>query len=301
MRNLIEALRPSQWIKNLSLFAAAILNGQILNPEILTKSIIAFIVFCALSSSSYLINDLVDIAKDRLHPFKKERPIARGDVSKTQAFVVSIILLIFGLFCSLLVNNGFFSICLFFIIFQYSYSFFLKKKAIIDIIGIALFFIIRTYAGEVASGYHLPIWIMLTVIFLALFIASGKRRSELMNTGKTTRSSLEGYSKALLNFYTTMFGVCTLICYALFTFFAETVSFDGKFHQYFLANYPQLLDRKLYMLTLFPIIFGLMRYGQIIFEMQEGERPERVVSTDIPLMFSIIGWGILMITFVYVL
>ena len=301
MRNLIEALRPSQWIKNLSLFAAAILNGQILNPEILTKSIIAFIVFCALSSSSYLINDLVDIAKDRLHPFKKERPIARGDVSKTQAFVVSIILLIFGLFCSLLVNNGFFSICLFFIIFQYSYSFFLKKKAIIDIIGIALFFIIRTYAGEVASGYHLPIWIMLTVIFLALFIASGKRRSELMNTGKTTRSSLEGYSKALLNFYTTMFGVCTLICYALFTFFAETVSFDGKFHQYFLANYPKLLDRKLYMLTLFPIIFGLMRYGQIIFEMQEGERPERVVSTDIPLMFSIIGWGILMITFVYVL
>lgn len=301
MRNLFEALRPSQWIKNLSLFAAAILNGQILNPAILLKTIIAFIVFCCLSSSSYLINDLVDITKDRLHPSKKDRPLARGDISKTQAFSLAIILLVLGLFLSILINNSFFGICFFFIVFQYSYSLFLKKKAIIDIIGIALFFIIRTYAGEIASGYHLPIWIMLTVIFLALFIASGKRRSELVNTGKKTRSSLEGYSRSLLNFYTTMFGVCTLISYALFTFFAEPVTFDGKFHQYIFNNFPAMLDRKLYMITLFPIIFGLMRYGQIIFEMQEGERPERVVSTDIPLMFAIVSWGILMITLIYAL
>lgn len=299
MRNLFEALRPSQWIKNLSLFAAAILNGKILDPIILLKTIIAFIVFCCLSSSSYLINDLVDVTRDRLHPFKKERPIARGDVSKVQAFSMSIILLVLGLFLSILVNNSFFCICFFFILFQYSYSFFLKKKAIIDIIGIALFFIIRTYAGEIASGYHLPVWIMLTVIFLSLFIASGKRRSELVNTGKKTRSSLEGYSRSLLNFYTTMFGVCTLISYALFTFFAEPVTFDGKFHQYLMTNFPSLLDRKLYMLTLLPIIFGLMRYGQIIFEMQDGERPERVVSTDIPLMFAIVGWGLLLITLIY--
>jgi len=210
-------------------------------------------------------------------------------------------LLVLGLLISLLVNNSFFYISLLFIVLQYSYSFILKKKAIIDIMGIALFFILRTYAGELASGYHLPVWIMLTVIFLSLFIASGKRRSELYGTGTKTRSSLEGYGKSLLNFYTTMFGVCTLISYALFTFFAEPISFDGSIHKYLLTNFPLLLDRKWYMVTLFPVIFGLMRYGQIIFEMQEGERPERVVSTDIPLIIAVASWGILMITLVYVL
>jgi len=298
---LFEALRPAQWVKNLSIFSAALLNGQVLTPIIFTRNFLAFVVFCFLSSSSYLINDLVDVEKDKLHPFKKERPLARGDVNKSQAFIIAFLLLVFGLVLSLLINNGFFGICLLFIILQYSYSFFLKKKAIIDIIGIALFFIIRTYAGEIATGYHLPVWIFLTVIFLSLFIASGKRRSELVNTGKKTRASLEGYGKALLNFYTTMFGVCTLISYALFTFFAEPVSFNGSVHTFLLSNYPKLLDRKWYMITLLPVIFGLMRYGQIIFEMQEGERPERVVATDIPLMFAIAMWGLLMISIVYVL
>ena len=301
MKHLFEALRPAQWVKNLSLFAAAILNGQLLNFPVSFKSTLAFVVFCCLSSSSYLINDLIDIDKDKLHPFKKERPIARGDVGKTQAFIATFVLLVLGLLISLLVNNSFFYISLLFIVLQYSYSFILKKKAIIDIMGIALFFILRTYAGELASGYHLPVWIMLTVIFLSLFIASGKRRSELYGTGTKTRSSLEGYGKSLLNFYTTMFGVCTLISYALFTFFAEPISFDGSIHKYLLTNFPLLLDRKWYMVTLFPVIFGLMRYGQIIFEMQEGERPERVVSTDIPLIIAVASWGILMITLVYVL
>jgi 4-hydroxybenzoate polyprenyltransferase len=167
--------------------------------------------------------------------------------------------------------------------------------------GIALFFIIRTYAGEIASGYHLPVWIMLTVIFLSLFIASGKRRSELYRSGRSTRKALEGYNKSLLNFYTTIFAVCTLICYAMFTFLAEPVSFGGVIHEFLIENYPAALDRKWWMVTLIPTIFGIMRYGQIIFEMQEGERPERVVATDIPLLASIILWGLMIITIIYVL
>ncbi|HRS22534.1 MAG TPA: UbiA prenyltransferase family protein [Candidatus Woesebacteria bacterium] len=300
IRSLIESLRPTQWIKNLSIFAASILNGQFLNPFIFTKSLLGFIAFCLLSSSSYLINDLVDIEKDKLHPFKKERPIARGDVTPGEALTVSLLFLIGGLLIARGVNQAFFIVCFLFIILQYSYSFFLKKKAIIDIVGIALFFIIRTYAGEVASGYHLPVWIMLTVIFLALFIAAGKRYSEICGSGSKTRWSLEGYGKNLLDFYITMFGVCTLICYALFTFFAEPISFNGTLHFYLQNHFPQLIDRKWYMVTLLPVIFGLMRYGQIIFEMQEGERPERVVATDIPLLLAIIVWGLMMITIVYV-
>ncbi len=301
--SLIEALRPMQWIKNLAVFSAIILNGQLFNLSILNKNIFAFIVFCLLSSCSYLINDVIDVNKDKLHPFKKNRPIARGDISKPLAIFVSCCLFLSGLFIASLVSFPFFIISLFFILLQFSYSFFLKKKAVIDIIGIAFFFIIRTFAGELATGYHLPIWIMLTVIFLSLFLASGKRRTELANTGVKTRSSLSGYGKTLLNFYTTMFGVCTLICYAMFTFFEETITFNGsgKIHNFLLTNFPNVIDRKWYMITLIPVIFGIMRYGQIIFEMQEGERPERIAATDIPILFSILLWGLLIIGIVYVL
>jgi decaprenyl-phosphate phosphoribosyltransferase len=300
---LIEALRPNQWIKNLNLFAAPILNGQLTNPLIFTESLMGFIVFCLLSSSSYLINDLVDIKRDQLHPVKKNRPLARGDVSASTAVLVSTLLLIAGLFISLFINFSFFLLSLFFILLQFLYSFAIKKKAIFDIIGIAFFFIIRAYAGEIASGYHLPVWVMLTVIFLSLFIASGKRRSEFTNSGSKTRSALHGYGRSLLNFYITMFGVCTLITYAMFTFFEEPIRFQGLglLHRFLLENFPSAIDRKWYMITLLPVIFGIMRYGQIIFEMQEGERPERVISSDLPLLFAVLTWGLMIITIIYVI
>lgn len=298
---IVESLRPIQWIKNLAIFAAMILNGQLFSPAIFTNSLLAFIVFCLLSSASYLVNDVVDINKDRLHPAKKNRPIARGDVDPSTAIALSFVLFLVGLSLSIVINPTFFFISLIFSLLQFSYTFALKKKAVIDIIGIAFFFIIRAYAGEIASGYHLPIWIMLTVIFLSLFIASGKRRSELVNTGSKTRRSLEAYGRSLLNFYTTMFAVCTLITYAMFTFFEEPVRFQGLIHNFLLDNFPTALDRKWYMMTLFPVIFGIMRYGQIIFEMQEGERPEKLIATDIPLLFSVLLWGVMIITLVYVL
>ena len=301
MSALIEALRPIQWIKNLSLFAAAILTGQLFNPEVFSASLWAFISFCCLSSSSYLINDLIDIDNDRLHPVKKNRPLARGDVSKKTALITSFLLAISGLIIATSINETFLLIAILFIVLQYSYSFFIKKKALLDIIGIAFFFILRAYAGEIATGYHLPIWIMLAVIFLSLFIASGKRRSEIYSTGKSTRKVLESYNKSLLTFYTTIFAVCTLISYAMYTFSAETIKFDGIIHQFLLTNFPGALDRKWYMVTLLPVIFGIMRYGQVIFEMQEGERPERVIATDIPLLFSVLLWGMMMITILYVL
>ncbi len=301
LKYIIESLRPIQWIKNLSLFAALILNGQLINIPLFSKNILAFITFCLLSSSSYLINDLLDLKKDRLHPVKKNRPLARGAITQTDALFVSFLLLFIGLFISLFINTAFFVISLVFILLQYSYSFLIKKKAVLDIIGIAFFFTIRAYAGEIATGYHLPIWMMLAVIFLSLFLASGKRRSELGGTGVLTRSALAGYGKNLLNFYTTMFAVCTLIAYSMFTFFAEKIGFEGVIHNFLLDYFPGALDRKWYMITIIPVIFGIMRYGQIIFEMQEGERPERVIATDIPLLLSVFLWGLLMIGIIYVI
>ena len=301
MLALIEALRPTQWIKNLNLFAAAILAGKVFEPITFIQSTIAFITFCLLSSSSYLVNDLADIKNDRLHPAKKLRPLARGDVTQETALFTAAVLLITGLGLAFSINQSFFYISLLFIVLQYFYSFVFKKKAVIDIIGIAFFFILRAFAGEIATGYHLPIWIMLTVIFLSLFIASGKRRSELSNSGRTSRQALNGYGKSLLSFYVTMFAVCTLISYAMFTFLSQPLQFDGQLHNFLLENYPSVLDRKWYMITLLPVIFGIMRYGQIIFELSGGERPERIVTTDIPLIFSVLVWGLMMMSILYVI
>lgn len=299
--SLFEALRPAQWIKNLSLFAAVILNGQLFNMESTVPSIMAFISFCLLSSSSYLVNDILDAPKDRQHPYKKQRPIARGDVPISLAVFTAFFLLFVGLGISMIIGSGFFLMALVFIVLQYSYSFFFKKKAVVDIAGISLFFIIRAFAGEIASGYHLPIWIMLTVIFLSLFIASGKRRSELVNTGVKTRAALSGYGRSLLNFYTTMFAVCTLIAYSMFAFFEDKIQFQGIIHEFLLENFPVALDRKWFMLSIIPVIYGIMRYGQIIFEMQEGEHPERVIATDIPLLIAVVSWGLMIVTIIYVL
>lgn len=299
--SLFEAMRPFQWIKNFNLFAAAILNGKLTDPYIFTQSLLGFITFSLLSSSSYLVNDFVDIERDRLHPAKKFRPLARGDVHPTTAITTSIFLFLIGIFIALQVNFSFFIVSIIFIFMQYSYSFVFKKKAILDIIGISLFFIIRAFAGEIATGYHLPIWIMLTVIFLSLFIASGKRRSELVRVGSKTRAALQGYGRSLLSFYTTMFAVSTLVTYAMYTFFAQPIKFDGLIHSFLLENFPAALDRKWYMITLLPVIFGIMRYGQIIFEMEEGERPEKIITTDIPLLMAVFTWGLMIITIIYVL
>jgi len=299
--SIFESLRPAQWIKNLSLFAAIILNGQLFNLSILIPNLLAFITFCLLSSSSYLVNDILDIDKDKQHPFKKYRVIARGDISISQAVFLVFILLFTGIGISLFVNFSFFLVSIIFIFLQYSYSFFFKKKAVLDIIGISLFFILRAFAGEISSGYHLPIWILLTVIFLSLFIASGKRRSELVNTGSATRTALQRYSRSLLNFYTTMFAVCTLITYSMFTFFEEKIKFQGIIHEFLLENFPAAIDRKWYMLSIVPVIYGIMRYGQIIFEMQEGERPEKTIATDIPLLLAVMSWGLMIIIIIYVL
>ena len=298
---MLSSFRPAQWTKNLSIFAAVIINGKLFDPVLFTKALFTFIAFSLLSSSSYLINDIMDYDKDKLHPSKKNRPLAAGKITKTEAISLSFVLFISGLFIASFVNSGLLNLAFVFILLQYSYSFIFKKKALLDIIGIAVFFIFRAYAGEVATGYHLPIWLMLSVIFLSLFIASGKRRSEFLKSGSKTRSALQGYSRSLLNFYSSIFAVSTLISYAMFTFFEEPIVFDGVVHRFLLKEAVWALNRKWFMATLFPVILGIMRYGQIIFEMQEGERPEKIMATDLPLLFSIMLWGLMMIGIIYVI
>lgn len=301
-RDLIISIRPYQWTKNLAVFAVVIFNGQLFNQELVFESLLAFVSFCLFSSGSYLINDIVDAPYDRRHPQKRNRPIARGSITGRQAIITAVFLFSLGLSVAIYLGTAFVLLMIAFLVLHLIYSFILKKIAILDIFGISFSFILRTLGGEVATGYHLPVWLMFTVVFLSLFIASGKRRSEYVKEGAKTRPTLQKYQKALLNFYLTVFSVLTLISYSLFTYLAQPADFSQpRIHQFFLENFPFLIGRKWLMLTVFPVILGIMRYSQLILERKRGERPGRILASDIPLLTTVFLWGIMLIFIIYVL
>jgi len=246
-----------------------------------------------------LLNDIIDAPHDRLHPIKKLRPIASGKLPINTAFQFSIGLIVFGLAIAFLISQSFFLISLIFILLHLAYSIFLKRHPPFDILAIAASFVLRTLAGETLTGFHIPIWLIFSVIFLSLFIASGKRRSELLKEGQETRPALKQYRQELLNSYLSIFGTATLISYALFTFTASPPDFSDKLLSFLLANYPKTIDRKWLMISVPFVITGLMRYAQLVFLTREGEAPERTIK-DPYLILSVLGWGAVIFAIIYV-
>jgi len=302
IRAVFQALRVGQWVKNLAVFAAIIFTGQLFDQFLFLKALRVFVVFCLLSSASYVLNDIVDAPLDRRHPVKKYRPIARGDLSVSQALRIVVVLALAGLSLASFGGLGVFLISLGFFSLHIFYSFVMKKFALWDILGISLSFILRASAGEVATGYHLPIWLMFTVIFLSLFIASGKRRSELVTAGARARPALGKYQVALLNFYSSIFAVATLTSYSLSTYFFDMQQLGGRLAKIWGIEVAHLISgRKWLMITILPVIFGLMRYAQLVYGYREGERPEKMLTSDIPMALSVLVWGLMVIFVIYVI
>lgn len=298
---ILISLRPGQWIKNALVFTAITITGKLTDLPLLTKTFWGFIFFCLLSSSSYLVNDLLDVRYDRLHPEKRNRPLASGKLSSEAAIITAISLALIGLIGCLFLSFGLFLLGIGFLSLHFLYSSNIKKHAVFDILAIASSFVIRAYAGEALTGYHLPVWLMLTVVFLALFIATGKRRSELVTEGSKTRPVLSAYRRQLLDFYTSTFATASLISYSLFTFFTEPPHFSDPIKRFLLLNFPKALGRKWLMAFTIPfVIFGIMRYAQLIYEKREGEKPEKLLASDLPLSLAVIGWGIMIIFIIYV-
>ena len=298
---LIWAFRPNQWVKNFILFTAIIFNGKLFDPAYLSITFLGFVIFCAISSASYLFNDIVDVKLDRLHPEKKKRPLASGLIPMQMATEASFLLAFLGLIAALFVSTVFFLVAASFVLLHILYSTILKKYAILDILGIAFSFILRAYAGEVLTFYHLPFWLFLTIFFVALFVASTKRHAELLKEGSTTRPALFQYKEHLLDFYTSMFGSAAILAYSLFTFLEEPPQFNAPCRTFLISVLPQALDRKWMIVTIPFVIYGLMRYAQLAYEGTAGERPEKIITSDKPLIVSILGWGIMVILFLYIL
>lgn len=292
---ILKAARPRQWLKNLALFTTIFFTGQLFYQPLLRSTIVGFFAFCCLASSNYILNDILDAPADRRHPFKRLRPVASGKLSTKIALIVAFIFLISGLSLAQTVGQSFFLFSLCFIVLQYSYSIILKHISVIDIIAITAGYVLRVYAGEAASGYHISIWLALAALSLALFLAIGKRRAELtliQSSGdaspKDTRAALSHYSEKLLDAYTSMFATSTFISYTYFTFLERPITQGLFFKNYsdFVIGIP---DRKWMMMTIPFVLYGIMRYMQLIYH-GKGESPEQILTTDLPLLSTVVLW-----------
>lgn len=304
--NTLKLFRPRQWIKNIAIFAAITFSGELFNLEALGKAVLAFFVFCSLSSASYIINDIFDIKKDRLHPFKKFRPLAHNELSTTYALIVAGLLIAISLTIASILTPAFFILTIIYLIIQFFYSTILKTITVVDILAIASGYILRVYGGELSGGFHISVWLLLTTISLSLFLAVGKRRSELTLVAKNKsvniadiRKTLSHYSDRLLDVYASIFATSTFVSYALFTFLENPLGFKLNLSLLLPDFLPAFFQRKWLMLTIAPVVYGLMRYLQDIYEKHEGESPERVLLSDRPLLVAVVIWTLLVVAIVY--
>ena len=255
-----------------------------------------------MTSSVYLINDIADLTRDRLHPFKKKRPIAAGQLPIPAALFIAISGISLSLYLALFHNFFFFLTVLSYLLLQLAYSFSLKNVIALDVLIIAAGFVLRVFAGAFAINVHMNVWFLWCVISSALFLAVGKRRAELAilteQAAPKHRKTLSFYTPELLDSYLAMFANSAWLSYALFTFFAPP---PIRRHSPLLTQLPLTLTgiNKWLMITIPIVIYGVMRYMHIIYQGSRAESPERVLLSDKPLMATALIWGSLVVLIIY--
>lgn len=300
---LFKTIRPRQWVKNFALFAALVFSGLLFQEGAFNLVFQAFLIFTIFSSATYLFNDLIDVEADRKHPYKKSRPIASGELPVPIAIFSLMLGVVVGLGWALQLNYYLFVSGLAYLVMQIFYSTYLKKVPIIDVIVIASGYLIRVYAGAFTISAHMDVWFLMTVIAASLFLAVGKRRSEmtlLLNFKETeTRATLKRYTEQLLDIYTAMFATGTWITYALFTFNHPRIIPDGRALDIISILPRTLISEKWLMITIPFVVYGIMRYLQLIYESNKGESPERILLSDKPLIATVLTWGVMVIGVLY--
>lgn len=306
--SIAKTARPRQWVKNLAVFGPLVFTGNLLNGDLFLKTIYGFLALSILVSSVYFINDIVDVPRDRLHPFKKERPIAKGILPVPTAIFLAALGISLSLYWASGLSGFFFFALLSYLALQLVYTFWLKDMVIVDILAIAAGFVLRIYAGAFLINVHMSVWFLLCVISASLFLAAGKRRAELAilteQVAARHRATLSLYRPQLLDSYLAMFATAAWLSWALFTFFkeAETPFFIGEaLAPVFLSGLPLTIigSGKLLMLTIPVVIFGVMRYLYIVYEGSRAETPERVLMTDRPLLLAVFTWLVLVLAVIY--
>lgn len=279
----IKLLRPKQWIKNSFVIAPLVFAKHVFEYNYLIKVIAAFILFCCISSCVYILNDIIDCEKDRLHPKKKNRPIASGIIGKIEGSILIAILLPIVLFVSFYIDLYFGFVILVYFINNMLYSFIVKHVVILDVMSIALGFLLRVIGGALVIRVYISPWILLCTLLLSLFLGFSKRRNELVVLEKGAenhRKILEEYSLEFIDNMLSIVTASTVMAYSLYTFSTNN------------GNYNM-------MLTIPFVLYGIFRYQYIIYKKNEGGSPEETVLSDIPLIISIVLWGIVSVIILY--
>jgi 4-hydroxybenzoate polyprenyltransferase len=285
---IIKTMRPRQWPKNIFVLAGLVFDGQLTNLGSLSITLLAVILFCLASSLVYIINDITDIQTDRLHPFKRNRPLASGQLSQRTAIIVAVVLFVFTFPSAFILNINFGLIITGYFLLMLAYSFWLKHIPIVDVMIIAAGFVLRVAAGVIVIvTTEFSPWLFVATTFLALFIALGKRRAEidlLEGAADSHRQVLKGYSLELLDQLLTIVLASTLMTYCLYTF-----------------SSPITPGNHVMMLTIPFVIYGLFRYLYLIRMEHIGGAPEEIVLTDLPMQIAVGLWGLTVVIIIYIL
>lgn len=283
MKKYLKLLRVEQWVKNLFVFVPLFFSGNIKNIDLLSKSIFAFIIFSFAASIVYILNDYNDIEADRQHPEKRKRPLASGIISKPTAIailtgliIIDIILIFFAQYYFQQNLWKFATIIGFYFVMNLAYTFKLKHVPIIDIFIIATGFVLRVQAGGYITGIFISQWATLLTFVLALVLAIGKRRGELINaqvSGKT-RKALDGYNVQFADIALSISVTLAIICYLMFTLSAEV---QQKFH-----------ERVFY--TVIFVVFAFLRYLQQTLVYNRTESPTKIVYRDRYIQITLLLW-----------
>ena len=287
LKYILKAMRPRQWTKNAFIFAALVFDRKLLNLHAFLQTLAAFVLFCLLSSSVYLINDILDRESDRAHPIKKNRPIASGNLPVGLALATGIFLLLVSLTGAFLLSHGFFFISLVYFTLNLIYSIWLKLIPIIDVLVIASCFVLRVAAGvSVIEVQRFSPWLYVVTTLLALYLGFGKRRAELAvlvnDSPQSHRKVLSGYSIQFIDQLITVVSATTIISYSLYTFSA-----------------PNLPENHSMMLTIPFVLYGIFRYLFLINKHNAGGEPEEILLKDRPIQLTVLLWGVAVMVIFY--
>jgi len=287
IRAILVSLRPHQWTKNLLVFAALALSKHLFEREAFLRALLAFGIFCGLSGTVYVINDITDLARDRLHPRKRLRPLASGALSPAAARALAGGLGLACLALSWILGRDFALVALLYVLLNLAYSFRLKEIVIVDVLSISLGFLLRGVAGALAISVQFSDWLIVCTILLALFLALAKRRHELTSLTDAAsghRPILAEYSPYLLDQMISVVTASCLMAYAFYTMAPETVE---KYQT----------DRLAWTIPF--VLYGIFRYLYLVHQRDQGGSPTDLLLTDRPLLVDVALWALSIVLIVY--
>jgi len=284
--SIIKLMRPHQYIKNLFIFLPLFFALKITDTTLLTNAFIAFIAFSLTASAIYTLNDYHDIEEDKQHPKKKHRPLASGAVSKSQAIIIMAVLGVAGFALMATLSFKAVGILAAYAAMNIAYSFYLKHVAILDVVTIAIGFVLRLFIGSAVTDIPLSMWIVITTFLLALFMALAKRRDDMLiylDTGKKMRKVIDGYNLQFLDTAMSIMASVVIVAYVIYTSSAEVIA--------------RVNSEYLYLTGLF-VIIGVMRYLQVALVLKDSGSPTKIVLKDRFMQLTLIGW---VLTFAWIL